>query len=122
MTATIDLTCNRGDTAIWTITASEGGFALDLTGARVIMCARRNWASPILFERTSDANGGIVIDPDQVANRGKATVTLKVNDTLQLENDTLELVYTMHVVISGNSFTIAEGKLTMSPVAWDGVT
>lgn len=122
MTATINLDCNRGDTANWTITASEGGFALDLTEARLIMCARRNYASPILFERTSDADGGIVIDPDQVGHRGQATITLKANDTLQLENDTLTLVYTIHVVSGANDWTIARGNLVVSPIAWDGVS
>ena len=122
MAAEIDIACFRGDTASWTITASVDGVPLDLTTARLVMAARRNYASPMLFERTSDAAGGIVIDPDQTANKGKAVITLKSPDTLQLPNDEVDLVYTIHVIIGTNEWAIVRGTLTVSPIGWDGVS
>ncbi len=116
---TIDLSCARGDTAEWTLTATRDGEPVDLTDALVIFAARRNYASPVLFERTSDPGGGIVIaDPP---DGGIARIKLRREDTLVLPNDETDLVFTVHVVTAGgDEWMIVRGTLTVGPIAWDG--
>jgi len=119
MSTTIDLSCARGDTAEWTLTATKDGTPLDLTGGRVIFAARRSYASPVLFERTSDPGDGIVIDADP--SSGIATIKLRPEDTLPLPNDTVTLFYTIHVFTAGgDEWMVVRGDLVVGPIAWDG--
>ncbi len=119
MSTTIDLSCARGDTAEWKLSATKDGTPMDLTGAKVIFAARRSYASPVLFERTSDPSGGIVIDADPTS--GIATIKLRPEDTLPLPNDTVVLFYTIHVLMAGgDEWMVVRGSLEVGPIAWDG--
>ncbi len=120
MSTKIDLSCARGDTATWTMTAMKDGEPIDLTGGIVIFAARRGYASPILFERTSDPGNGIAIDADPTT--GMATIKLRSEDTLQLPNDVVALFYTVHVITQDeDEWMVVSGTLTVSPIAWDGI-
>jgi|SRR6185369_7061882 len=115
-----DFTINRGDTTEWKLTARKDGVAIDLTGGQVFMAVRRNYASPLLFQRTSAEDGGITIDD---GTGGTATIELKPEDTLNLANDVLSVVYSIHVVTAaGKQYTVKRGTLEIDPIAWDGET
>ncbi len=119
MSTTIDLSCARGDTAEFRLTATKDGEPIDLTGGKVIFAARRGYASPVLFERTSDPGDGIVIDADPTL--GQAVIKLRPEDTLQLPNDVVTLVYTIHVFTEGgDEWMVVRGGLEVGPIAWDG--
>lgn len=112
-----NLDCFRGEAASWSLLATKDNVPIDLTGGRVWMNARRNYASPIVFERSSDALDGIVID-DQNANPGKAVISLDTTDTESLSNQITVLVYNVWVQSLGlEAIVVATGTLTVNPSA-----
>lgn len=121
MTTTVDLTCARGDTATWNLVATKDGDPIDLTGGRVVFAVRRNYASALLFERSNDTPSGITISTP--ATLGHAVIKLLAADTMALANEDTVLVYTVHVITAaGDKYNVARGKLSVSPIAWDGTT
>lgn len=113
-----NLYCYRGENKEWTITATRNSTAVDLTGAVVTMSARRNYASPVLFELTSEPSGGIDIQTPETA--GIAIAELRTADTSGLSNQLHTLVYDVHVVTSaGKRWLVAYGALEVRPIAAD---
>ncbi len=112
-----DLECFRGDTAAWTIAATLDGLVLPLTDCVVYMTARRNEASPVIFELTSLPSGGIVIAEDP--ETGVCTAKLREADTLVLSSQTTYLVYSIRVVntVTGDANVTAFGTLTVKAAA-----
>lgn len=108
----------RGDTKEWLVLAKRDGIAIDLTGAKVWFTARRGGAGgSIAFARTSDLGDGITIDPDQVVNRGKATVKLRVDDTAALPPERTALFYDIQVKQGTDVWTLVAGTLYVNPDA-----
>lgn len=111
-----DLECFRGDTASWTVTVTKNGAPEDLTGASLSFAVRRNWASPVLFERTNAPGGGIVVTSP--ATNGVAVITMRRDDTLGLTNQETTLVYSVRVTTAtGEERVVAWGNLQMHPEA-----
>jgi hypothetical protein len=105
-----NLFCYRGETKKWTITATQGGSPVVLTGKTVTMTARRNYASPVIFELTSEPDGGITIVN---AGGGIAEAQLSTADTSELSNQLTTLVY--DVFVDGD--LVSWGELEVRPVA-----
>lgn len=115
MSSTIDLVCDRGDSAEWTVVARKDGVGINLTGGSVTFTARRNYASPQLFQRT--VGSGITL-ANQGTSPGQFAVRLLPTDTTQLANESSPLVYDIQVYLtSGEQWTVARGALSVSPVA-----
>lgn len=103
-----DLSCYRGDTAVFTEVATHDGAIVDLTDGSVVMTARRNYTSPILFQKTAT----LADDP----TTGAFSVKLAEDDTLQLSNQKTVLVYDMRATTAGgDEFVVAIGTLTVNP-------
>jgi hypothetical protein len=112
----VNLSMTRGDTATWNITVTRDGILENLTGAKIWMTARRHSTSPTPVFQKDSASGGITIDPDQTANRGKAVIKLAVADTSILDNEEFVLRYDIQVkTATGDVFTPFTGNLTVSP-------
>lgn len=105
----IDLFCYRGETRSWTFACMIDGDPLNLTGTTIKMTARRNHASPVIFEvmgTIEDAAGGI------------AKVKLLAAATLALSNQLTTLVYDIFVFAAGgDQRPVASGALEVRPVA-----
>lgn len=110
-----DIDCTRGDTAEWDLTATLDNVPVDLTGGKVWMTARWNWASPPIFQKTSDPGGGItIVTPQTDPDTGKAIIVLAVEDTTVLSNQDNVLVYDIRVrTAAGREFVVVKGKLTV---------
>lgn len=116
MSAIVNISCDRGDTAGWTLTVKRDDDVFDLTGCRLVMAVRLSYTSGVLFERSSDAGGGIVLD-DQTTATGQAEIKLQEADTLQLPNSTQTLVYSIHVHTgAGDQWCAVRGALTVNPI------
>ncbi len=117
MLTAVDLECFRGDTAEWAVAVSLDDVVLDLSDCVVYMVARRNDASPVIFELTSLPGEGIVITGDPEDN--VATARLRETDTLGLSNQLTKLSYAVRVVntVTGDANTTAFGTLTVLPSA-----
>jgi len=113
----VDLTCNRGDTTEWELVVSKNGIAVDLTGAKIWMTGRRNRGGSVVFQRTSDALGGITIDPDQVVNPGVAVIKLATSSTSGLASETVTLFYDIQVKTLTDLWTVNYGDLVVTPDA-----
>jgi hypothetical protein len=112
---TIDISCSRGDTASWTVNCRIDNLPIDLTSGSVVMSARRNVASPVVFTRTSADGDGIVIDVDPTT--GICVVTLHADDTTGLTNEVIDLIYSIRVTTPAGAWVVAGGKLTVNPIA-----
>ncbi len=113
----MDIDCIRGDTTAWDLAVVKNGTPVDLTEAKLWMTARRNVGGDILFQRTSDSDMGIIIDPDQVNNRGDAIITLGQDSTSSLQAEPVILFYDIQCKVGDNIWTVTSGSLTVSPDA-----
>lgn len=112
----INLSCVRGDSTAWDAVVTNNGSPVDLTGAKLWMTAVRGAGGARIFQRTSLALGGIVIDPDQVANKGKATVKLDPTSTSSLASEPVTLYYDIQVrTAAGDVWTVSYGDLVVVP-------
>lgn len=84
----LQLVMYRGDDRSWDFVLTEEDAPVDLTSATVAFSCRTDIddAAPTL-SYTSPA-GGIVIDPDQVTNKGKVTLTIPSADTEAIARNT----------------------------------
>lgn len=115
-TTQINLDMFRGDTAAWDVLVTRNGSPTDLAGGVLTFSARRNYASPILFQRTSAPGDGVTFALQSGATLGQATVELHAADTTQLSNQLETLVYDVHFrSASGDEWTVAWGNLTVNP-------
>lgn len=111
-----DLECFRGDTTEWDILVAKDGIPVDLTGATVVMTAKRGFAYPTPVFQRATGGLGIVIDPDQETNPGKCTVKLAPTSTSDLAADTTSLRYDVQVTTAGGDhLTVLYGVLTVNP-------
>ncbi len=118
MIAKTNIDCFRGDTKSWTITISHDGDLVDLTGAKIWMTAMRSQRGSRVFQRTSEDGEGIIIDPDQDANTGQATIKLASSSTSDLPNEVVTLYYDIQVLTAaGDLSTDIYGDLVVTPDA-----
>lgn len=106
-----DLSMYRGDDQDFTITMTEAGSAMDLSGAVVRFCAKRNVVdldADAVITKTSQADEGIAIDGDPTT--GIAVVTIDAADTEDLAG-TCWLKYDVQVVRGGKTKTVVTGTL-----------
>lgn len=79
---TKSLRMDVGEHAEFAIQATRGGVPLNLTGLTLhFALSTAPGATPLL---TKSTGAGIVHDPDQTANPGKATLTLRTADTASI--------------------------------------
>lgn len=86
---TKNISMTRGQTKILNLTVKDDrGARVTLTGSRVFMSIRADMkVDPIVklaSEMTTGYRIGVVISPDQDADRGECTITLIPDDTLEL--------------------------------------
>lgn len=111
-----DLEMMRGDTQEWLVVTKRDGTAVDITSAKLWFTARKyNASGTVVFSRTSDVGGGITIDPDQVTNRGKATIKLRNEDTASLPSSRTILFYDVQVKLGTDIWTVVSGNLAVNP-------
>lgn len=106
-----DLTMYRGDDRDFTITATEDGSPLDLTGATVRFTAKRDAVDAddaAVIAKTSDT--GIAIDEDPTT--GVAVITIEAADTEDLRASAT-LVYDVQVTRGGRTLTVLAGHLAV---------
>lgn len=73
---------------------------------------RSDAATTNLFQLTSDPAAGITLG----ASTGTASIKLRTTDTVDLENEELDLVYYIHVETgAGDQWLVAKGTLTVYP-------
>jgi len=106
--STVPLTTTRGDTPTFYITVRRGDKLEDITGAAIVMTARRavGDATPI-FTRAGSVISGTA---------GTARVSLLSSDTEPLPFQTCACVYDIRVKLaSGELGTVARGTFTVIP-------
>lgn len=110
------LTTQRGEHVIFSMVVKNNGVPVDLTGASLAFHAATQLAVAGVgaIDKTT-AGGGIVIDPDQVANRGKLTVELLSADTALFPSVELNLYYTLTLTLGGDTYAADEGILIVVP-------
>ncbi len=114
----INLECVRGDTTEWELAIVKNEEALDLSGAKIWMTARRNRGGNVVFQRTTDDGQGITIDPDQETNPGIAVIKLASDSTSALASETVTLYYDIQCrTADGDILTINYGNLVVTPDA-----
>lgn len=114
----VNLSTVRGDTTQWDVTVVKNLVPVDLTGAKIWMTGLRNRSGVQVFQRTSDASQGIVIDADQVNNRGLARIKLVPDSTSGLASELTVLYYDIQVkTATGDIWTVNYGDLTVTPDA-----
>lgn len=115
---TINITCARGDTARFVLSALLDDAPIDLTGGSVLLAARYSPADDVLFELA--VGSGITLR-NQTDEPGKADIKMRSTDTLQLPNSPVDLFYSIHVITAANEeYCICRGTLAVAPIAWDG--
>ncbi len=110
----VDLSCTRGDTAEFDLVVVRNSMTVDLSDAKIWMTARRNRGGPIVFQKTSDPDEGIVIDTD-LDNPGQATIKLASEDTSGLAAETVTLFYDIQVKTLTDLWTVNYGDLVVTP-------
>lgn len=114
----VNLACVRGDTAEWDLTIVKDLVPVNLTGAKIWMTGCRNRGGAQVFQRTSLASQGIVIDADQVTNPGIARIKLAVESTSGLASELTTLYYDIQVkTAAGDVWTVNYGDLVVTPDA-----
>lgn len=111
-----NLTMLRGDTFSWTTIVQRDGQAVDLTGAKIWFTGKLLYTdadNAAVFQKTELS--GVTIDPDQVANRGKITVTLQPADTAALPGKLTTVYYDVQVLLGGRIETADLGTIVVSP-------
>lgn len=105
-----EITMYRGDDKTFPFTLTQGGVAVDLTGAAIVFSARlkadfdTDEAAPLIL---SEAAGDIVILPDQATTgKGKITVTIPATDSVNLESALY--LCDVEVTLSGDIWTWPE--------------
>lgn len=101
------------------VTKADNSGPLDLTGYRLTWMAK-----PLAFLPDSDprtivkttTNGGIVIDSDQTANRGKALINLAPSDTATVHGS-----YTMGLRLFPGSIEVDQETLTIQDSVVDSI-
>ena len=113
----VDLEAIRGDTTEWSLTVAKDDLPVDLTGAKLWMTGLRNRGGTQIFQRTSDLDGGIVIDDDQDLNPGKAVIKLAPDNTSSLASEEVTLYYDIQVKRGADLWTVTYGDLRITPDA-----
>ena len=127
MPATIDLHLRRNKTLIYDGIAQrrvEGVLEpIDLTGNTIRLIVRRDEGEdPVMFEIVSGSptsDGSIVLDADQVANKGKYVLTIEAaatDDESEFPDDA-PAYYPFEIELTelGKPFTLAYGTVKYSP-------
>lgn len=101
----------RGDHREYDLLVTDAsGTPVDLTGVTMKWEAvRKGGEDPAFISKSLGA--GIVADPDQVANTGKAVLTIDPADTSGLGNWDQTLRWDLEVTVSGKKQTVAQGTL-----------
>lgn len=111
----INLTMVRGDTQLFTVTCTQNGVPVNLTGYRIWMTAKYNLSdldSAALFQ-ASTAAGSIALTSPAL---GIATVTLTPAMTNSISSSGATLVYDIQIEDPGNNVTtVTTGALTITP-------
>ncbi len=105
-----DLQVTRGDNITWedTVQNIEDSVAVDITGAALTFSVKVDVEDPVaLFTRT--VGDGIVINADQVTNKGKYQLSLVPSNTSALKFGTYE--YDIQITLSGKVGTISRGEI-----------
>jgi hypothetical protein len=116
------LQINQGDDETLTIVGRDAAGALqDLTDLDLYFVAKRSAfdsdASAVISKSTA---GGITIDADQVANKGKATITIAAADTRGMPSGP-SLPWSLTAVDGpGKTTTLASGQLVIVPAVRRG--
>ena len=76
----------RGDDATFAFTLTQGGVAVDLTGAAIVFSARAELTDVAPLVTLTEADGDITILPDQTTT-GKGKITLKVPHAVSVDLD-----------------------------------
>ncbi len=111
------ITMFRGDSLVLEIVVKQSDVPTDLTGAKVWFTAKRtlnDLDGSAIIQVSSPAD--ITIDPDQVANPGKATIVVPASATATLGEAALQLFYDIQVKFSnGRVATVQFGQLLVTP-------
>lgn len=105
----------RGDTAEWSLSIVKDLTAVNLTGAKIWMTARRNRGGNVVFQRTSEVGAGITINPDQAGNPGKAVIKLASSSTSSLASETVTMFYDIQCKVGDSVWTVNYGDLVVTP-------
>jgi hypothetical protein len=116
---TTNLVMYRGDDRDFSVTVTEGGLPLDLTGYSAIATFRADIddETPTFVLDSSvvlDAGFEIDIDPDQVTNKGELTLHVRAADTIDLERGVILLGDIQLTDGNGLIRTTPEASLTES--------
>lgn len=110
----MDFEISRGDAKTYLVTVVDAaGGAVDLTGlvgTAITFTARRHPRAPIFVQKTIGAGITITDGP-----AGKCTVKLEEADTASLGNWEHVFGWDVQVTISGDTSTVVEGTLTVTP-------
>jgi hypothetical protein len=106
------LSMYSGDDRDFTLTLTEDGAPMDLTGADVRFTAKANvsMTDEDAAIAKSTVDGGVVIDDD--ATSGVCVVTVDAADTDELGGSVLE--YDVQVTRGGKTRTVVRNRLTIS--------
>lgn len=102
----------RGDTQTWedTIHEIENDIPDDITGATIIMTVKKQFTddnTEALFQK-STGGSGIIVNPDQVTNKGKYQFTIDPADTDSLDFGVY--VYDIQMTLGGRVETLSSGS------------
>ena len=109
-----EITMYRGDDATFPFTLTQGGAAVDLTGAAIVFSGRlgsdfeQDDEEPVAPLILSEADGDIVILPNQsTTDKGKIEVTIPATDSVDLETAEKYLC-DIEVTLAGSVWTWPE--------------
>lgn len=111
----LELQVYQGKDITWemTVVNIEDGEAVNIAGAAIVFTVKENIEdSATLFSRS--VGSGIIIDADQVNNKGKYQLSLIPSNTDNLDPGTYE--FDIQLTLSGKEQTIARGTLEALPV------
>lgn len=113
MADNVDLECFRGETMELTVTITKDEMPYSLADSILYMTGRRNAASPIVFQCSSGAEGGVTIVGDPA--NGVAFVKLRPTDTTVLPNQETTIAYDIVAVSDTDRYVVAYGNLKVKP-------
>lgn len=109
------LAMQRGTTAKFNIVIARDGVPIDVSGASLTFVASPKISVSGVTPITKTDGAGIVIDPDQVANTGKITLTIDAGDTASFPASELNLDYSLTMELGGETSVPDDGVLVVVP-------
>jgi hypothetical protein len=124
MARPLDLSVRRDNTHVWEGVAERRigrtVTTVDLTGATLTLTVVEQKGGAAILTKTSAPSGGIVIDPDQVANEGAYVLRIEAEDTADPEvwpeDEPRTYPYELELVdAAGDVSTLAYGSVKYTP-------